>query len=182
MEKYNNDNANQFAMTLGLRAGLVWIVSFYLVVLSFPSLISDLGLMVGLMSLPLVGLSLRRLRRTASEAGAFLLFKLSWYTYMCAVLLLTAAQYAYFAFLDKGHLLQRMTNLYTSPEMAEALEQAGASNMLATIQQSLEMMGEMTVKEMMMGFLLMNMFLGMAFSFLSMLFTMGVRREDTQAG
>ena len=91
MEKYNYDTANRFAMTLGLRVGLVWIVSFILVVLSFPSLFSDLGLMVGLVSLPLVGMNLRRFRRTLQDFTLFRLLWTSWYTFLCGVLLLTAA-------------------------------------------------------------------------------------------
>ena len=178
MEKYNYDTANRFAMTLGLRVGLVWIVSFILVVLSFPSLFSDLGLMVGLVSLPLVGMNLRRFRRALQEFTPFRLLWTSWYTFLCGVLLLTAAQYAYFAFFDKGQLLQRMTDLYTSPEMTEALRQAGAADMLDMIHESLELMGEMTTKEMMMGFLFMNMFLGLAFSLLAMLFTIGAGKAE----
>ena len=177
MEKYSYDTANRFAMTLGLRVGLVWIVSFTLVVLSFPSLFSDLGLLVGLFSLPLAGMNLRRFRRTLQDFTPFRLLWTSWYTFLCGVLLLTAAQYAYFAFLDKGRLLQRMTDLYTSPDMAEALRQAGAVDMQDMIQESLEMMGEMTTKEMMMGFLFMNMFLGLAFSLLAMLFTIGAGKK-----
>ena len=71
-----------------------------------------------------------------------------------------------------------MTDLYTSPEMTEALRQAGAADMLDMIHESLELMGEMTTKEMMMGFLFMNMFLGLAFSLLAMLFTIGAGKAE----
>ena len=71
-----------------------------------------------------------------------------------------------------------MTDLYTSPEMTEALRQAGAADMLDMIHESLELMGEMTTKEMMMGFLFMNMFLGFAFSLLAMLFTIGAGKAE----
>lgn len=176
MEKYDNELATRFAMNLGLRVGLVWIVSFCIVVFTFPSFLSEVGLLTGLMALPIAGLSLRRLKSMVEDITTWRLAWVSWYTYMCAVLLLTAAQYVYFAFLDKGRLLRNMTELYSSPETTEALQQAGATDMLNVIQESLEQMGEMTTKDMMMGFLLMNMMMGVAFALLSMLFTIRSKR------
>lgn len=177
MEMYDYGLSRRFGMALGLRVGIMWIASFLLVVYTFPSLFVDLGIGLGFLALPLAGMNLRRFVQHVDGCVGFRAFWTSWFTYMCAMLVTTAGQYLYFAFLDGGRFVNNLVEMYSSKEVVELNEKLmGSSDMLAQMQQSLEQMQGMSTKETMMMFLFVNIMAAAIFSGFTMLFTIGAKR------
>lgn len=127
---YNNrpqaaTDANQtraYAGYYGLWVGLCWVISFgmYIAGLRAPAW-GTMGLLVGLLSLPL---GVRLLRSFRDQVGPLPLRRawyLSWMMFLAAALICTSAQYIYFAYIDDGLLVRSYTELLQQPEAQDML-------------------------------------------------------------
>ena len=127
---YNNrpqaaTDANQtraYAGYYGLWLGLCWVISFGLNMASLQSPSwGTLGLLVGVLSLPL---GVRLLRSFRDQVGPLPLRRawyLSWMMFLAAALICTAAQYIYFAYIDNGLLVRSYTEMLQQPEAQDML-------------------------------------------------------------
>ena len=103
---------------------------------------------------------------------------MTWFSFMCTVLLTTAVQYMYFAWLDNGRIWAKMGSLFASKEVVEVYTQAGASDMLEQIQQLISEMPSLPVRDVVMSLMTSNLFIGFIFSVLSLLFIIGTRAGE----
>lgn len=173
MEVFDFKAARQYAMSLGLTVACTWIVSFLMFASLFPSLGAQLAYLLGLASIPLVGIRLRRYRQQEPTMTIGKCWWVSWFTFMCCVLLTTAAQYAYLAWIDGGRLCNNVVNMLHSPEVVNAYEAAKATDILESFQRAAAELQGMSVKDFTMGLMSTNMILGLIFSLISLLFLMG---------
>ncbi len=179
MEQFDYRNAQRYAMQLGLVTSPFWSGSFLMCMYTFPSLLTDVGTLLGLSSLVFVGMKLRRLRRECGGVSVLRCLWLSWYTFMCTVLLTTAVQYIYFAFLDNGRMYARFESFFSSKEVEGLYTQMQMQDVLTQMQELVHQFGEVTVRELVMSFMSMNIMLGVLFSLMSLLFIVGVKQHPT---
>ena len=62
------------------------------------------------------------------------------YVFFYAAILLAIAQYVYFAYIDQGYLMRSFTTALSTPEAKQMMEQYGLSQ---TMDESMEMMGQL---------------------------------------
>lgn len=177
MEQFDYRNAQRYAMQLGLAVSGFWSCSFLLCMYTFPSILTDLGTLLGLASLVYVGLKMRRLYRAEESVTVMRCVWISWYTFMCTVLLTTAVQYVYFAFLDNGRMYARFEAFFNSKEVVQMYEQMQMQDLLAQMQEVVTQFGQISTKELMMSFMSMNMMIGLLFTVLTVFFLLGARKD-----
>ena len=121
-EKWSGTQTRAYAGYYGLWVGLLWILSFGLTMAGLTRpLLSNLGLIAGLCSLP-VGVNLvRGFRDTVGPLPLRRAWHLSWMMYLAAALLCTAAQYIYFAYIDGGRLVRVYSEMLSQPEIQDML-------------------------------------------------------------
>lgn len=180
MEGFNFKAARTFAMELGLRCGIVWIASFLLFVLSFPSMWAELAMMIGLSSVALIGFNLRRARKMNASLNVLRCWWISWFSYLCGVLLTTAAQYFYFAVIDKGELWMKLESLFRSDVLIQAYRELGAESTLEQLQRMASEMHTLPVRDVVMSLMMSNLFIGFVFGALSLLFIVGTRAGESR--
>lgn len=173
MKKYNFNEANELAMRLGLVAGTMWIASFSLVVWNIPSATMEFGYLLGIASIPVMGMQFRRLRRHVDGMSLRNTWWMSWFTFIYAVLLLTIAQYIYFRWIDNGRMVEGLLALISNPEVTEVYRQMGNEKMLNELKDAVSLMGEAPIKELVMSFMSSNLLIGMLSSFLATFMTIG---------
>ncbi len=112
-----------YAAQYGLIVGSMWSASFLMTVygLSTP-LLSDLGLIVGLMSVYVCIRLMRRFDMSVSRLTALTSWRLAWGAYGGAAMVCTLVQYVYFAFLDSGRVVMAYSELVAMPEGHAMLE------------------------------------------------------------
>jgi len=109
----------------GLWIGILWTMSFALTVygLRHP-LASNLGLLIGMASVPVAAWMLRGFRdRVAGTLPLRRAWHMAWMTLLGAALITTFAQYVYFAYLDDGALIRAYTEILAQPEAHDMLQQ-----------------------------------------------------------
>ena len=113
-----------YAGYYGLWVGTCWIAcfSFSMAGLTYP-LLSNVGLLMGLASLPVAVWLLRGFRDHVAPLPLRRAWHLAWMTFGAAALLCTAAQYIYFAYIDGGHLMRAYTDMLQQPEVHDMLQQ-----------------------------------------------------------
>ena len=122
-----------FARIDGAKLACLWVVSFacYVGGLSRPSL-TLVSLVLAVLT-PFVSARMLRHFRDDALEGAISLGR-GWgyvvFLFLYASLLFAAAQFVYFAYLDKGFFAGALSQLLTSPENAAALSQAGLASMM----------------------------------------------------
>lgn len=178
METFDFKEARSKAMQIGLLGCAFWSGSFLLFVYTFPSFISELSTVLGLSSVAVVGGIVRRLRQENASMNTLRCWWMTWFSFMCTVLLTTAVQYMYFAWLDNGRIWAKMGSLFASKEVVEVYTQAGASDMLEQIQQLISEMPSLPVRDVVMSLMTSNLFIGFIFSVLSLLFIIGTRAGE----
>lgn len=175
-QQFNMVEARRESMMLGLRCGLVWIISFLLCVYSFPSSMSQFAIMFGLVSVPLVGISLRRYRRRTEGMSWLMALWMAWCTLLCSALLCTLAQYVYFAFLDDGRMLNAMMAMIEDKEVVSAYTSMGLINMLNDMHSYVEELATLSAKDMTMSLGGSNLFIGLFLTPICSLFAIGARK------
>lgn len=169
--------AHAFCRYYGLLAGGAWSLSFLLAMwgLSNP-LMGNLGTIVGLLSVMLVGRLLRGFRQEIYP----ITYRQAWWmalvTYGCAVMVTALVQYLYFRFLDHGHMYNTMMQLLEQPEYGQLLTQASHGMSIKEIE---KMMGEMMLSpaNMTLTLLWYNVILGIVLSIPTALLAMRGKKE-----
>lgn len=111
-----------YAGYYGLWIGLCWVLSFGLTMAGLKSpLLSNIGTLAGIMSLPLGAWLLRGFRDHVCALPLRRAWHLSWMMYLAGALICTAAQYIYFAYLDDGLLVRTYSELLQQPEVQDML-------------------------------------------------------------
>ncbi len=149
-----------FARIDGALLAVLWIASFacYIVGLANPFYgILAVGLMV---ATPFF--VCRRLGKFRDEGrDGVISLKRGWaysaYVFFYAAILLALAQYLYFAFMDRGYLLQSLTDLVSSPEAKQALSQYGLQQSMT---ENLALMGQMRPIDYAVNVLVVNVLMG----------------------
>ena len=162
-------------MQLGLSTAATWIVSFLMFVYLFPSIASQLAYPLGLSSIAVAGVRIRRYRQQEQSLTMLRCWWVSWFTFMCCVLLTTAAQYVYFAWFDNGRLTSSMANMLASEEVRQAYAMMQATDLLENLQRAVEELASIPVRELVMSLMSTNMILGLIFSILTLLCLIGSR-------
>lgn len=164
--EYNNEIANKFAARLGLLVAGFWSVSFLIVVLNFPSYLSELGYMLGLLSIFIVGMNLRQARKMVMPISWLQGFVLCLKAFMGGILITTLVQFIYFAGYDHGHFINSMLEMMKDPAMKDMLKDSG-NNMQDQIIQMLQQMSEMTPRVFTMNLMTNNLIIGFIFALIS---------------
>lgn len=122
-----------FARYDGLALAALWVASFacYIIGLSSP-LWTLVGMVLAVVSPFFVARRLRFFRDIAREGS--ISFMRGWvfvvFVFFYASLLFALAQYAYFAFLDKGYLLETINSLFENEQTRQMIDQNGMGSML----------------------------------------------------
>jgi len=154
--------ARAYAAYYGLWIGITWIVSFALTIRGIMSPVaSNLGLLIGLASLPLAVWLIRGFR---DNIAGELTFRRAWHialmTLMAAAMLTTFAQYIYFAYLDNGALALAYSEAYARPETQDMLRQMmPGQDVDALFQEAMATFQNMTAAQTALQFLFWNIVL-----------------------
>ena len=112
-----------YAAWYGFWVGCMWVLSFALAMWGLTSpMASNLAVVVGLMSLPLAVWLLRGFREMVAPLPLRRAWHMAWMLFLGAALLLTAAQFVYFTYLDGGRMAAAYTELVAQPEMHDLLQ------------------------------------------------------------
>lgn len=116
-EEYEQIKA--FARIDGAIMGVMWIISFACFIAQFyMPLLNMVALIFGIASIIVSAIRLRNFRDNILDGviSYWRAYGYSLLTYFYAALLLAAAQYIYFQFIDHGFLLNQYTAMTSSPE------------------------------------------------------------------
>lgn len=116
-EEYEQIKA--FARIDGTIMGVMWIISFACFIAQFyMPLLNMAALIFGIASIIVSAIRLRNFRDNILDGviSYWRAYGYSLLTYFYAALLLAAAQYIYFQFIDHGFLLNQYTAMTSSPE------------------------------------------------------------------
>ena len=132
-----------FARVDGALLAVLWVASFACYVAGIANPLYGLLAVALMIATPFfVGNRLGKFRDQGREG--IISFRRGWaysvYVFFYAAILLAVAQYLYFAFIDRGYLLQTFTNLVSTPEAKQVLEQYGLQE---TMEENLSLMGQM---------------------------------------
>lgn len=163
---------NAFAMNYAVLFGLYWVVGLLCFVNSFSFSGASTGFVLVFVSVPFVGFwLLRRFRRRV--CGGWLTFSraylFSLLLYFYASLLLAAACYVYFEFVDGGAFFNGYMAYLNSPELKElfasgGLEKATGGFSLADMKEMAGMLQELSPVAMAANVLDLSIFSGMLVS------------------
>lgn len=117
-----------FARQDGLFMGLLWIASFACFVGGFQNQILMLACMVFMLSTPFLAAKRLKVFRDYAREGSISFnraFAYSILIFFYGSLILAAAIFVYFSFLDNGYLYAEIVKTYSRPEMEPTLKQIG---------------------------------------------------------
>ena len=149
-----------FARIDGLKLFLLWVASFGCYVAGLRSPILGVVAMTLAIATPFFSARLLRAFRDYGLDGIISLRRGWAYVvlqFFYASLLFAIAQFAYFTYLDKGYFAQALTQLFESPESAEAIKQMG---MGAQISDSLQMLRTMRPIDLALNIMTSNLMIG----------------------
>ena len=152
---FDRREAHGLAARWALSVGLWWTASFASLVCSFRQ--PGLGLLQWVFALLSVVVLVRCVRRYATEVGGMGFLRrwwLSWTTCLNAALLTTLAQYLYFRFLDKGHMLGSMRATMEREEVRQMMAERLPG---FDFDAQLELMSQMTLGDITASLLLTNL-------------------------
>jgi hypothetical protein len=151
-----------FARVDGAWVALLWVVSFgcYVAGLSNPTL-SMVALVLALISPFVIARQLRAFRDEALDGG--ITFLRGWafvvLVFFYGGLLFALAQYAYFAFMDKGYMMKCLQQMMSSPEAEAMINKYGMGDAMS---QSISQLQAMRPIDMALNVLTSIIMLGMA--------------------
>ena len=113
-----------FARIDGALVGLLWIISFacFIGEFTYPAL-GMVSLLIGVSSIVFATMRLRRFRDNILEGAISFRRALcySFLTYFYAALLMAAAQFVYFQFIDNGFLMSQYSAIMSRPEVTQMM-------------------------------------------------------------
>ena len=153
-----------FARIDGAWLALVWLASFGCSIAGLMDpLLGMVSLALAVMSPFFVARRLRVYRDTVKQG--VLSFKRGWafalLVFFYGSVLLAVAQYVYFAFLDKGFMVQMLSQALASPQTAQIMAQSGMNELLSMSVQQMQSMRPIDIS---LQFLTTNIFLGVVLS------------------
>lgn len=163
-KEFDKDILNKAAARLGLLVAGMWTVSFVIVVTNFPSLFSELGYFIGLLSIWMIGKNLRNLKKYIMPISWAKGLSMCLLSFFGGTLIFTLVQYLYFAYVDHGHFLNIMLDNLKSPEMVETMKLSGNSLLLDQMIDIVTQMQEMTPRVLTLNFFSTNLILALVFS------------------
>lgn len=149
-----------FARVHGLKLFVLWLGSFlcYVYGLRVPGL-SLLAMLLAVLTPFLASHLLRTFRDNA--LNGVISFLRGWlYEFLLffyASLLFAAMQFLYFTFIDKGQLINELTDILTAPEVKETFRQMGINN---SLEETLHMMSSLRPIDIVLNILLSNIMIG----------------------
>lgn len=154
-----------FARIDGAVLGGLWILSFACFIGEFfEPMLGLAATAIGVGSLVFVGLRLRHfrddIRNGTLSFGCGLLF--SMYVFFYASLLMAAAQFAYFQFIDHGFLLEQYSQMVSTQEFQALLKTSGLRN--DDMKFAIENLGALRPVDIALQFFTLNLFLGLFIS------------------
>ncbi len=162
MNEVSYKQIRAFAAQYGAVVGLMWIVSFafFIVGLTRP-LVGNVGLVAGLSSVAAAGLLIRKFRREVSP----LRFGRSWWMaaliFMHASLLMAAAQFVYFRYIDNGLFLRTYSAVMQQPEALATMQRMMPGEDAAeAVRQAMELLKGISPGGLTLEFLAYNLMLG----------------------
>lgn len=162
-EEYEQIKA--FARIDGAIMGVMWIISFACFIAQFyMPLLNMAALIFGIASIIVSAIRLRNFRDNILDGviSYWRAYGYSLLTYFYAALLLAAAQYIYFQFIDHGFLLNQYTAMTSSPEFKSMMTLYGikADEMKLTM----DTIATLRPIDIALQFLTTNLFLGIVIS------------------
>jgi len=161
-EEYTQFKA--FVKQDGLYIAALWTVSFACIIGEFTwRPLGSIGIFIALLTPFFVVNRLRRYRDWGlnGKISFARAFTYGVTLFLAASLLFALVQYIYFQFIDKGYLLEQYNLIMSSKAMQEAM---AAYNVKQQMEQSLQMMSQMTAMEKAANMLPMNIFIGVLMS------------------
>ena len=155
-----------YAAQKGAIVGGMWILSFacFIIGLSHPRA-SLLCIMAGIGSIFVTGKLIRRFRQQKGEIGFFMAMWTGILMFMYASLLMAAAQFIYFRYMDNGFVADTYATLLQQPEVLKALQNmSGGENYRELIDQAIITWQTISPIELTFEFLVSNFFLGIIVS------------------
>ena len=132
-----------FARIDGALLAVLWIASFACYIAGVANPIYSTMALVLMVATPFfVALRLGKFRDQGRDGIISLSrgWAYSVYVFFYAAILMAVAQYVYFAYIDQGYLLQSFTTALSTPEAKQMMEQY---HMKQTMEESMEMMGQL---------------------------------------
>lgn len=151
---------NQYAMLLGTYMGLFWIAKFCLVPLALDKFFLMM-LFVGLtLCVPFMGYYYTRLYRDRVLGGS-IGFRHAWFfgtgMYLYATMLTAVAHYLYFAYIDKGFMLNTYTGMLNQLKTEQL---AGTEGYIEQMREALELLAGMSPLDLTIQLMYNNVFYG----------------------
>ncbi len=112
-----------YAAQYGGIIGLMWVVSFsfYIIGLTQP-LIGNIGLLMGIMSVWAAGMLIRKFRREIVAIRYWHSWWMGVLIFMYAALLMAAAQFIYFRYIDNGLMIDTYATIMQQPEAVATIQ------------------------------------------------------------
>jgi Na+/glutamate symporter len=150
-----------FARLDGVLLAVLWVSSFALYVAGLALPVLGLAAMVLMVATPFfVGFRLGKFRDEGRDG--IISFRRGWvyvvFVFFYAAILLALAQYAYFAYMDHGYLMQSFSTALSTPEAVQMMKQYGIEQAMA---ESLEQMGQLRPIDYALNVLTVNILAGM---------------------
>lgn len=152
-----------FARYDGFKLFVLWLLSFILYVAGLKSQLLGMMAMIFAMVTPFV--SLRQVRNYRDVAlGGTISFRRAWayvvFLFFYASLLFALAQFIYFSYLDKGYFMSEITQMFSDPATAQAMQQLGMGQGLS---QALAELSRMRPIDLVLNIMTSNLMIGLVF-------------------
>lgn len=112
-----------YAAQYGFIVGLIWIASFSLFIIGLTQpLMGNLSLLVGILSIAATGYLVRKFRHEVAPLRFWHTWWMATQIFMYASLLMAAAQFIYFRYIDNGLLVDTYASIMQQPEAVAMLQ------------------------------------------------------------
>lgn len=112
-----------YAAQYGFIVGLIWIASFSLFIIGLTQpLMGNLSLLVGILSIAAAGYLVRKFRHEVAPLRFWHTWWMATQIFMYASLLMAAAQFIYFRYIDNGLLVDTYASIMQQPEAMAMLQ------------------------------------------------------------
>lgn len=168
----NKNYLHKYAMQFGTYMGIFWILKFVLFPLGMTIPFLQLLFVVLTIAVPFLGFYYVRMFRD-KVFGTYINYLQAWvftvFMYMFASLLVAVAHYFYFQFIDQGYILEKYYEILRDPSVTSV---EGARAYLKQLEQSLDIIANLTPFEMTMQILSLDVIFGSLLAFPTALFVM----------
>lgn len=151
---------------IGFYTGLCWSASFLLAMLSLTQPVFGLtGNLVGVASIVVAGWMLRAMQMAdgagAQPWGVHRRWRMSLRVQLLAAVLCLFVQYVYFRYVDNGHFLSALADMYTDPQYSDMMSKLMQET---NPKEVLEVFSHITLNELALNFMVVNAFFAIILS------------------